>query len=366
MLETRCNALLALSQILAAGYAMADGSSAKLFSYDGFGTAGIARSNTNRAEYVTSNQLAGATENLDYKTDSKLGIQGTFRPTNWLSATVEALAKERDSARISTQLEWAYLALRPTSGFLIRYGKLALPTFLVSDFRDVGFANTWLRAPNSVYGEAIYHVFQGGDITYRQPLGEHSLTLNVLVGAPDSVNQLSAPGVADHFTGHHMSGYSLTADLGPVTLRTSILEMTFRRYIKDRPLEEGLYDFYDLGIVYDRNDVVAQGEFIELRTGDPDDNVNGWYVMGGYRLGKWLPYAIYAANHKNEAANGAIPELNASTVSLGVRLDLFRSVDLKAQIDRVKGFDYGTPFINERPGFNNEATIFSLVTDFVF
>ena len=41
-------------------------------------------------------------------------------------------------------------------------------------------------------------------------------------------------------------------------------------------------------------------------------------------------------------------------------------MDLKAQIDRVKSFDYGTPFINERPGFNNQATLFSLVTDFVF
>jgi hypothetical protein len=40
-------------------------------------------------------------------------------------------------------------------------------------------------------------------------------------------------------------------------------------------------------------------------------------------LGKWLPYVIYGANHKNQGANGAIPELNASTVSVGVRLSRF-------------------------------------------
>ncbi len=338
-----------------------------MFSYSGFGTAGIARSDTDQAEYVIGNQMSGARGNFDYKTDSKLGLQGTFAPTEWLSATLQALTRVRDSGNFTTQMEWAYLKVQPTRDLAIRYGKLVLPTFVSSDSENVGYANMWLRSPDAVYGESIYNTYEGGDIAYTQQLGKYSVTGSVLIGAPNPATQLSgSTGASDIFTGHHMSGYSLTANLDPITLHASVVEMHFRRYVSDGPVEGGIYDFYDWGAVYDHGNVFAQGEFIELRTGDPDDNVNGWYVMGAYRLGKWLPYVIYAADHKNQGADGAIAELNGDTISVGVRFDVYHSVDLKAQMDHVKGFDFGTPFINQQPGFDNRANIFSLVVDFVF
>src|ERR1700681_3039554 len=85
-----------------------------MFTYSGFGTAGVARSDTNRAEFAIGNQMTGASENFDYKTDSKLGLQGTFAPTPWLSGTLQALAEDRDSPEITTQIEWAYLKVQPT------------------------------------------------------------------------------------------------------------------------------------------------------------------------------------------------------------------------------------------------------------
>jgi hypothetical protein len=101
-------------------------------------------------------------------------------------------------------------------------------------------------------------------------------------------------------------------------------------------------------------------------TGEPTDAVNGWYLMGGYRLQKWTPYLIYSNSHQNQAAGGAVPEMNGPTESAGVRWDVFKSADLKAQFDHAKAFDYGTPFINTQPHFNNKANIFSLAADFVF
>jgi hypothetical protein len=53
-------------------------------------------------------------------------------------------------------------------------------------------------------------------------------------------------------------------------------------------------------------------------------------------------------------------------VSAGLRLDWFKSVDFKAQIDHEKGFSTGTPFINAQRGFDNEGYVFSLAVDFVF
>ena len=337
-----------------------------MFTYSGFGTAGVARSDTNRAEYVVGNQMAGATENFDYKTDSKIGLQGTFAPASWLSGTVQALTEERNSPEITTQIEWAYLKVQPVADLSIRYGKLELPLFLVSDSRNVGYTTTWLRAPDTVYGEALFDTYEGGDILYTLELGKYTVAAHALLGAPNPVTQLAGPGFAQIFTGHHMYGYDVTADLNIVTVRYSVLELDYRTYAGGALNQDGKYDFYSLGIAYDRNNIIAQGEFIELRTGDPTDNVNGWYVMGGYRLGKWVPYLIYANSHQNQAAGDTVPEMNAPTASVGVRLDWFKSVDFKAQFDHAKAFDYGTPFINIQPGFKNKANIFSLAADFVF
>jgi hypothetical protein len=364
-MDTRSR-FLALSLIFVAGSASADGSVADMFSYAGFGTAGVARSDTNRAEYVTGNQMTGATENFDYKTDSKLGLQGTFTPMPWLSGTVQVLAEDRDSSVISTQIEWAFLKIQPTADLSIRYGRMELPLFLVSDSRNVGYTTIWLRAPDAVYGEALFDTYEGGDMSYKLELGRYSVTAHALLGAPNPVTQLAGPGFAQIFTGHHMVGYDVTADLDIVTLRTSLLQLDYRTYANGALNQYDKYHFYNVSVAYDRNNIIAQGELIELRTGDPTDNINGWYVMGGYRLDKWVPYLIYANSHQNRAAGGIVPEMNGPTESFGVRLDLFKSVDFKAQFDHAKAFDYGTPFINVQAGFSNKANIFSLAADFVF
>jgi hypothetical protein len=337
-----------------------------MFTYSGFGTLGVARSNTNKAEYVISNQMTGATENFDYKTDSKLGLQGTFAPTSWMSGTVQALAAEQDTSGIITQIEWAYLKVQPIADLSIRYGKMELPLFLVSDSRNVGYTTTWVRAPDAVYGEALFDTYEGGDISYKLGLGKYSVTAHALLGAPNPVAQLAGPGFAQVFTGHHMYGYDVTADLDIATVRASVLELDYRTYSYDALNQDGKYHFYSVGVAYDRNNIIAQFEFIELRTGDPTDAVNGWYVMGGYRLDKWLLYLIYADSHQNPAAGGTVPEMNGPTESVGVRLDWFKSVDFKAQFDHAKAFDYGTPFINIQPDFKNQANIFSVAADFVF
>jgi hypothetical protein len=357
---------LALYLTVAAGSAAANGSVADMSSYNGFGTAGVARSDTNRAEYVSGNQMAGATENFDYKTDSKLGLQGTFAPTSWLSGTAQVLAEERNSSAITTQFEWAYLKVQPSADLSIRYGKMELPLFLVSDSRNVGYTTTWLRAPNAVYGEALFDTYEGGDIIYKLELGKYTVTAHALLGTPNPVTQLGGPASAQFFTGHHMYGYDVTADLDIVTVRASLLTLDYRTYAGGALNQDGKYHFYNVGVAYDRNNIIAQGEFIELRTDDPTDNINGWYVMGGYRMDKWVPYLIYASSHRNQAGGGIVPELNGSTESIGVRLDAFKSVDFKAQFDHARTFDYNTPFINVQPGFKNKANIFSLAADFVF
>ncbi|MEA3133382.1 MAG: hypothetical protein QOG17_1228 [Gammaproteobacteria bacterium] len=361
----RISRLFGLSLALAAGSAMAGGSITDMFSYSGFGTAGVARTDTNDAEYVQTGQTSGAKENFDYKTDSKLGLQGTLTPAQWLSGTAQVLTQQRFGPDFTTKFEWAFVKIKPLPGLSLRGGQMALPTFLISDSRKVGYANTWVRAPDEVYGQATFDTYKGYNVTYQHAIGPYSLTLDALAGSMKGAF-LFAPGTQVIIDGHKLRGYSASLDMSVVTVRISRVTTNYVAKLDNFIAGRGIYTFGSFGVIYDHNDVLLQGEFIERRTGNPAFNVNGLYVLGGYHIGKWIPYAMYAAGKRVGGASGAVPELNKNTVSAGVRLDWFQSVDFKAQIDHVKAFPNGDPFIYVRPGFGNEANVFSLAVDFVF
>ena len=66
-----------------------------MFTYSGFGTAGLAHSDNDKAEWVQNIQSVGSSDNFDYKTDSKLAVQGTVAPTQWLSGTAQSIVRVR-------------------------------------------------------------------------------------------------------------------------------------------------------------------------------------------------------------------------------------------------------------------------------
>jgi hypothetical protein len=337
-----------------------------MFSYNGFGTVGIARSDTDQAVWVQNIQIYGATnKNLDYRTDSRLAVQGTVTPTQWLSGTVQALTEERYGPAMTTQFEWAFVMVKPLPDLSVRAGRMERPTFLISDTRNVGYANLWLRAPDEVYGQPIFDVYTGWAATYQREVGPYSISFNVLSGTSISDTEL-APGVQRRIIGHKMLGYNATLERNGITIRVS-------RVTTDRTHEEyGItypalsWSFDSAGVIYDRHDLVLQGEFIERRTSNPAINVNGYYLLGGYHLGKWTPYTMYSVGETIGGADGTIPFASMHVVSVGVRFDAFKNVDFKAQIEHATAYQGGTPFENQTAGFNNHGNIASFVVDFVF
>lgn len=358
--------ILTLSLTLAATSALADNSLGNYFSYSGFGTAGLAHSDNGDADWVQNIQTAGSNDSFDYKTDTKLALQGTVTPTQWLSGTAQLLTEQRFGPDFTTKFEWAFIKVKPLPGLSIRGGELELPTFLVSDTRNVGYANTWLRAPDEVYGQATFDTYNGYDITYQHAVGPYNLSVNALAGAMATDIVLANADASLH--GHGTRGYNATLDMGEVTVRAGRVTTGFTAAIGPFILARGGYSFDSIGATYDNSKLVVQGEFIERRTNNPGYNVNGMYLLGGYRLGKWMPYGIYGSGQVlgGNSATGYVPSTAAHTVSAGVRLDWFQSVDFKAQVDHSTGIVDGLPFANPTPTFDGSSNVFSLAVDFVF
>jgi hypothetical protein len=119
--------------------------------------------------------------------------------------------------------------------------------------------------------------------------------------------------------------------------------------------------------------------------------------MAGYRFGKVLPYYIHSelkidsvlANTVpaacpagypaactptmaalragvNSLKNSGIGQGEQTTDSIGVRWDFYRSVALKAQIDRVRPQNGNGLFLAPQPGFKGPVTVGAVALDFVF
>jgi hypothetical protein len=344
-----------------------------MFTYNGFGTAAFDSTDTDKAEFTRRGQPVGARRSPYFKTDSDLGLQGTVSPTDWVSGTVQLLAVDRFNNSMSPDIEWAYVKLNPVSGLAIRFGEMALPTYMMSDSRYVGYANTWIRPPNEVYGAATFDTFHGGDIAYTYSFGRYSVEIGALAGRMHGNVSLPFIGTLD-LTARDVRGYHATFDADIFKVHWSYVETTLS--IGAPPpirLPGGPFTFSDFGVTSDHDNVQLQAEFISRHTTETSNNTNGWYVLGGYRVGKFLPYGIYAVHQQPSGPTapptppGWIPSVGSHTASVGVRWDVIQNVDVKLQLDHATTSpEAEEQFVNVQPGFANHANIVGIAADFVF
>ena len=155
--------------------------------------------------------------------------------------------------------------------------------------------------------------------------------------------------------------------------------------------------FTSLGATLDWNNIVMQSEYAKRKTDSYVNDTTSWYVMGGYRIGKFLPYYSHAKltidgnvdNHMPAACpagypaactptlvalNGVVANLRYTGVSqgaqqtdtIGLRWDFHSSVALKVQFDRVRPSQAAGLLINPQPGFRGPVTVGAVALDFVF
>jgi hypothetical protein len=108
------------------------------FDFSGFGTAGYAWADTNKAQFVRDRQPGGADNTGDIGVDSLAGVQGTVHLSSSISATTQLILRRSTSSDFTLDVPLAFLKDAVTQDFAIRVGRLQLPTFMISESRQVG------------------------------------------------------------------------------------------------------------------------------------------------------------------------------------------------------------------------------------
>jgi hypothetical protein len=403
-----------------------------IFTIRGYATLGVVHSDEENADFTTNvqsqNEGAGATDPFSFDVDSKFGVQLDISITPRLSGVVQLISEANNNNSWNGEvnkdyqpsLEWANLSYRVTDDLTVRGGRIVLPFLMVSEYRKVGYANHWLRAPVEVYGLLPFSASDGGDISYRSEIAGTVNTARVHYGVQSLRTifkaQVKAWGVND------------TLEIGSFSLRGAFMELQFStpgdgfaplvdaftgiatalpggiglNAAAQAARVENAYDpaqrqrvkFTDLAISYDPGPWFAMAEVVQTRSDGFLGDFDSGYVSAGIRWNKLTPYATYAAvdaENRNDPGiplaglppplrglggviNGIVTRLaNRSTtqhtLSVGLRWDLASKFALKAQFDHVDlGAGSNGLLRNVQPDLNlgSSVNVISIAVDYVF
>lgn len=388
----------------------------------GYGTAAMTATDTDEAQFARPNQATGAGKSARTGVDSNLGLQADVAINAWLSATGQGLVRRNATEQYGAELTWAFAKAKLSDELSVRVGRLGLPVFMISDYRNVGYANTMLRPPNEVYSQVPMQSIDGIDATYQHAFGATNLTAQLAVGSTTAKLAVGG-GVVVKLDAKSVTALNIVAENGPLTLRFGRADTKIS--IDDSAAQNALigglratgagYHFPQLGTLADElvahdkkasftsvgaaldwKNIVLQSEYAKRKTDTYINDTTSWYLMAGYRVGKFLPYFSHADLSVDHVVANTVPAscpvgyppactptlraLSAgvnrisntgtqgaqSTNTVGVRWDFARSAALKVQIDRVTPHNGQGLFLAPAATFTGPVNVYAAAIDFVF
>lgn len=420
--------LVAAILLALTGLAQAAEDDSSIFSFSGFGTLAAVHSSEREADFVggvSQPNGAGRTHSTSLNPDSKLGGQLNAKFTPTLSAVLQVVTQHQYDNSWTPQVEWANVQYQILPSLRVRLGRIALPSFLVSETRFVGYANPSVRPPQEVYGLNTITSNDGVDAAYVSNFGTAVNTLSGFVGS----SKVKTPGADTKAKSSW--GLNDTWELEAMTVRVSYVSMKFRSDTPPlRPLLQGLdgfaaaasaipvpgiqaagaqasaiaqrynfqsfsHRFLAIGATYDPGGWFVTSEYVRLLADHAFSNSNSGYVTAGYRVGTWTPYATLAATRSagvNEpgislsglpaqlaggaaALNGGVNALlnheiiTQKSATLGLRWDFMKNAAAKLQYDRIDlGANSQGRLIDSTSNFvlGGKVNLVSAAIDFVF
>ncbi|MBI2749386.1 MAG: hypothetical protein HYX43_08650 [Burkholderiales bacterium] len=157
--------LIGLCLALAGTSAQADGG----LRLSGFGTVGYTadnRSDIAPARDIAQQPDSGFSTGPSWKVDSRLGVQVEYSLSSSADLVGQLVVRDQFHRTLDSATELAYLTVRPGAQWDVRAGRINYDAFLMSEYRNVGYAYPWVRPPSEFYGWIPILSVDGLDATY--------------------------------------------------------------------------------------------------------------------------------------------------------------------------------------------------------
>lgn len=394
--------------------ANAQDSSGPRFRLSGFGTLDVTSAGKKQFGYHNEFSHAGQFGGISIFSGSVAGLQLDADLLPKLSVTVQGVVKERTKQDLFNFLDWAFFRYQLTPSTVIRAGRMGIDLFMLSEYRNVGFAYLWAHPIIEFYMPISLSHFDGFDLKYSRRIDPGFFEFKIYGGQTGSDVTVSRGDIGFRERPFFGVNASLETDHWKFRLTYATAEVHSVRNqpfhqllnalnhvpaslwpqaaaISDHISAEGKQSsFYSAGIAYDKNAWVIQSEFAWLDSKWPSINMTNGYLSAGRRIGPVTLYSVgaYAKSLDNSLhfdSNSANPDwltrlqtgtqnaLNATLIdqnsfSLGVRWDLNPQTALKAQWDHtwVRKHGGGLLILKEPLDKNITLDAFSVNLNFIF
>ena len=280
----------------------------------GFGTLGAMQTNTDQVEVTRDqSQQHGATDSLSLKQDSLIGLQAYYKANESLDFVVQGVSRYGPHASYRPELMAAFGRYAITPNFGIRAGRIGTEFYMLADSRLVGYSYLTVRPPREIFATLPFQYLDGADFTASAPVADGILKGRVFLGqsgeeapaAGDFLDLSESPltgAYLDYQTGHWQwrltyAQIKFKDDIPGFigTLRTTLSQVGTPEAAaagEAISLKDTASRFYSLGAVYDQGPLQVQGMVVEMQHDSAiyQDSL-GAYVVAGYRIGQFTPYA---------------------------------------------------------------------------
>ncbi|MCG6932022.1 MAG: hypothetical protein LJE57_00100 [Gallionella sp.] len=342
----------------------------------GFSTVGLSHSTMHYGDYTLDSTIPkgpGLSEDWSASNDTRIAGQVAIELNPKISAVLQVISKYHVPNTYHPEVEWANVKYAFTPDAFIRVGRIALPTFLNSDSRNVGYSYVWTHPPLELYRQLYITQSDGVDATYHVDILAAMNSIRAIVYGKNTLERQNSIS-----TSKDIWGIFDTIEYGPMTAHIGYQE----RFSFSENIQTGIsgdwvkYSDLTVGMEYDPGDWFAVTEWIQRKS---IYKISAMYVSGGYRINEFTPYLTYSQSNQGSFLPGFPPpssniirlaNRSQSTASLGVRWDFLKNTDFKFQYDQIKLSDASNGFLANVPPnitlYGAKFHVISAVFDLIF
>jgi hypothetical protein len=162
----------------------------------GFGTIGFVSTDSEEFGYRADFSKSGGVfkNDIDFAESTNLGVQFDIIASEEIDFVVQGIYRDQQELKLDTVLNLAFVRYAPNANWSFRVGRTAFDLFLLTEYRDIGYAYSWAHVPSEIYGVIPHRYLDGADVTYRQPLGDYSFSAKLFYGKNEfAMNAFSSP-----------------------------------------------------------------------------------------------------------------------------------------------------------------------------
>lgn len=381
------------------------------FKINGFGTVGLTQSSDRELGFRETVSQKGIFDEYDLGKNSDLGIQANYYATDKLDFAIQLLAKQRNDNSLDKTIQWAYINYQINPKIDIKLGRIGVGSFMMSDYKHVGFTYLWAHLPTEFYGTHPVSAVDGVDVVFKQPLFDGLFLAKVWSGqatydffstTTNEVNLdklLGASLAWENDTWNLRITYNQaeanTQDNSIMPLEQALHQAALAGWpeaanYSDLTVDGNKVRYYAASVSYDNANWLIQSELGSVNTGSllTPGTVSG-YLSVGRKLGAVTPFIVGAWVKTTDdrlimptpPVGAYVPLQQTSqyvfnqfyaaqhTFSVGARWDVQPKVALKFQWDKTWVDEYGSFLLDKVDGAiaeKRQMDIFSISVDFLF